>query len=381
MKWAFTICKVFGIRIRLHATFLLLVLWVMWAAYMDAGAAGAWWGLVFVAAAFACVALHELGHSVVAQRLGVRVSAITLLPIGGVAALRSIPEKPAHEIAITVAGPLVNVAIFGMLYVVGYYAPFDVPYYPGLVGFPGLPMSLAELIGALLSVNKLMVVFNLVPAYPMDGGRLLRATLASMIPFPRATSVAAKIGRTIAMSTVIACLLVPDRVEAYLGTSPLMLGIIGLMIFLAAGSEAQAIRLRGMLRGATVGQVMNPEFVRVTPDETAADCFRKIYRTSQDDFPVMTDGQLLGLLTREDVLEAMRQSGGPARAGDLMQTCFHSLRPDVALEVAHEQMQAGRQRTFPVVCDGALVGLLTAENVQRYFAAQMELVNGGRRSK
>ncbi len=372
MKWAFTICRVFGIRIRLHATFLLLVLWVMAGAYAAAGAAGAWWGLVFVAAAFACVALHELGHSVVAQRFGVRVSAITLLPIGGVAALRSIPEKPSHEIAITVAGPLVNVAIFGVLYVVGYYAPFDAPYYRGLVSFPGLPMSLADLIGALLSLNKLMVVFNLIPAYPMDGGRLLRATLASLMPFTRATAVAANVGRGIAVIFMVL---------GFLWTGGLVLGIIGALIFFAAGSEQQAIRLRSILRGATVGQVMNPEFARVTPDATAADCYEKIYRSSQDDFPVMADGQLLGLLAREDVLETMRQGAGLARAGDLMRTIYHRVRPDMALEVAHEQLQAGRRRTFPVELDGAVVGLLTAENVQRYFAAKVELSEGRRRRK
>lgn len=376
MKWAFTICKVFGIRIRLHATFLLLVLWAMWAGWVDAGRAGMWWAVVLVMASFVCVAMHELGHSVVAQRLGVRVSSITLLPIGGVAALRSIPEKPSHEIAITIAGPLVNVALFGVLFVIAWYAPFEVPplfapYYWGL-GLPWLPAGIGELLGALLFINQLMVVFNLIPAYPMDGGRLLRATLACVMPFTRATAVAANVGRVIAAVFIGIGFLWPEN---------LVLGVIGVLIFFAAGGEQQAIRLRSILRGATVGQVMNPAFVRVTPEETAAACFEKIYRSGQDDFPVMTDGRLLGLLAREDVLEAMRQGAGEARVGGLMRSFYHSVRPDVALEMAHEQMRAGRRRTFPVVSDGLVVGLLTAENVQRYFAAQVEMAEGGRRRK
>jgi len=376
VKWGLPICKVFGIRIRLHATFLLLVLWAMWAGGVEAGAQGMGWAVGLVMAAFVCVALHELGHSVVAQRLGVQVSSITLLPIGGVAALRSIPEKPSHEIAITLAGPLVNVAIFGVLFVVAWYAPFEVPplfvpYYWGL-GLPRLPVGIGELLGALLFINQLMVLFNLIPAYPMDGGRLLRAMLAVVMPFARATAVAANVGRGIAALFVAVAFLWPEL---------LVFGIIGVLIFFAAGSEQQAIRLRSILRGATVGQVMMRDFVRVTPETTAAECFEKIYRSSQDDFPVMADGRLLGLLGREAVVEAVGRGAGHMRAGDLMQTVYHSVQPDAALEMAHEQMRAGRRRTFPVVSEEGVVGLLTAENVQRYFAAQVELEEGGRRRK
>jgi stage IV sporulation protein FB len=370
MKWAWTICMVFGIRIRLHVTFLLLVAWVMAEAYLGAGPAGAWWGLLFVCCTFACVAIHELGHSVVAKKLGVQVGSITLLPIGGVAALRSIPEKPSHEIAITIAGPLMNVIIFGVLYVIGYYAPFMVPYYPGLMQFLGLPLGIGELIGALLVINQWMVLFNLIPAYPMDGGRLLRAALAGVLPYPRATSIAARVGRAIAVLFVLASVFWPGH---------FILGVIGVLIFLAAGSEEQTVRMRSVLRGVPVDNVMNPVFSHVTPNDTAGECLRLMYRTAQEDFPVLADGQLVGLMTRDGVVQGMRQDGGEGRIGDLMLTRFLTVPPDALLEQVYEQMLATGQKTVPVVQDGRLLGLLAQENVHRFFMVRDALARSGRR--
>ncbi len=356
MKWSLTIAKVFGIRIRVHFTFLLLLLLVE-GEWSEAGWVAAAWSAIFIVATFTCVALHELGHSLVAQRFGVKVSSITLLPIGGVAALRSIPQKPAHEIAITVAGPLVNVVIFAVLYAVAVWVPFKVPYYPGLMLTPGLPTSWAELIGVMLLVNKLMIAFNLIPAYPMDGGRLFRASLACWLPYPRATAIAATLGRTISIGFVVYGL--------YQGL--ILLCVIGVIIFFAAGAEEKTVRVHSALQDVGVGTIMTPVFVTVGPDDAASDCKPWIFQRGQDDFPVMADGYLVGLLTREAVLEAARQAGGAARAADLMTKDFPCTRPDAPVSAVHDAMLAAGQRTVPVMEDGRLVGLLTLDNISRYF--------------
>ena len=357
MKWSLTVASAFGIRIRVHFTFLLLLLWIVVEARAAAGWGAAAWGVAFIVATFTCVALHELGHSVVAQQFGVKVGSITLLPIGGVAALRSIPQKPAHEIAITLAGPLVNVAIFGVLFVAAVLAPFDVPYYPGLMTLPALPIGGAELMGALLLVNKWMIAFNLIPAYPMDGGRLFRAVLAKWLPYPRATAVAATIGQVISGGFILYGLWEPGW---------LMLAVIGVMIFLAAGAEEKSVRLQSTLRDVEVGRIMTPVFVTVVPDDTAASCLPWVFQRGQDDFPVVADDRLLGMLTRGAVLGAAEQNSA-ARAAELMTTSFSCTRPDAPVAAVHETMQAGGQRTVPVIEDGRLVGLLTLDNINRYF--------------
>ena len=359
MKWSLTIARAFGIRIRVHFTFLLLLLWIVVEARAVAGWGAAAWGVAFIVATFTCVVLHELGHSVVAQRFGIRVSSITLLPIGGVAALRSIPQKPAHEIAITVAGPLMNVLIFVVLYAVAVWLPFEVPYYPGLMTLPDLPIGVAELIGALLLVNKWMVVFNLIPAYPMDGGRLFRAVLAWWLPYPRATAIAAGVGQVISGGFVVVGLL----------TGWFFLTIIGVLIFFAAGAEEKTARLRGALQDVEVGKVMSPVFATVGPDDAAGGCAPWIFQRGQDDFPVVADGRLLGLLMRDAVLEAARQNGA-ARAAELMTTKFSCTRPDALVATVHDVMQSSGQRTVPVIEDGRLVGLLTLDNINRYFAVR-----------
>lgn len=359
MKWSLTIARAFGIRIRVHFTFLLLMLWVVVEERATAGWGAAAWGVAFIVTTFTCVLLHELGHSVVAQRFGVKVSSITLLPIGGVAALRSIPQKPAHEIAITVAGPLVNVLIFAGLYAIYCWAPDRVPYFPGLVLIPGLPMDWGGLIGVLLLVNKWMIAFNLIPAYPMDGGRLLRAILARWLPYPRATAIATTVGQVIA-GVFIVCGLYEYK-EGWI-----LLAVIGVLIYFAAGAEGNASRLRGTLQDVEVGKIMTPVFVTVGPNDAVDDCAPWIFRRGQDDFPVVADGRLLGLLTRDAMLEAARQDGSK-RAVDLMTADFCRTRPDAQVVGVYDVMQTSGQRTVPVMDGDQLVGLLTLDNINRYF--------------
>jgi CBS domain-containing protein len=231
-----------------------------------------------------------------------------------------------------------------------------VRYYPGLTTLPDLPFSVGELIGALLLVNKWMVVFNMIPAYPMDGGRLFRAVLAKWLPYTRATAIAAKVGQVFSVGFVVIGLL----------TDWFFLAVIGVLIFLAAGAEEKTVRLRDALQKVRVGNVMSPVFITVGPDDAAGGCAPWIFKRGQDDFPVVADGRLVGMLTQRAVLEAARRNG-PVRAAELMTTVSFCARPDEPVAEVHDSMQASGQRTVPVMDDDRLVGLLTLDNINRYY--------------
>ena len=239
MKWSLPIGRIFGISLRLHVTFLIFLAFIAYAGFTDEGLSGAGWAVAMFCSVFACIALHELGHSVVAQELGVQVKSITLLPIGGVAALRSIPENPWHEIAITVAGPMVNVAIACAL------IPFT--------GMPShwlivdMPRSFHGLLLTLTQANITLFAFNCIPAFPMDGGRLLRAVLALVLPYRQATTIAAMVGQGLAILFVVVGLKIS-----------FWLILIGAFIFLGAEGEERVVRMRSALRDLNVQDVMRP---------------------------------------------------------------------------------------------------------------------------
>ena len=366
MRWSISLGRVFGIALRVHVTFLLLLGWAAYAGYAEHGSEGMWWALLMIVSIFVCVGLHELGHSVVAQRLGVQVRSITFLPIGGVAGMRSIPENPRHELAITVAGPLVNVVIALLLTLVpmGLKWPRADDFWPY---FP--PRDLASFLESLLRANLLMVIFNLIPAFPMDGGRILRALLAMKLRYVRATAIAVTVGQAIAVLFFVYGL--------YRG-SP-MLPIIGFFIFWGAETEERMVRMRALLRDMEVDDVMNRNFVAVSPQDTIAQCLEKIYQTGQEDYPVLDNGKLVGLLTRRDILQAVHEHGTAVAVVERMRHDFKTISPRASLTKAHEELLASGHTTFPVMDDGQLVGLLGHDNISRYFLLANEI--GQRRGK
>ncbi len=363
MKWSIPLGRVFGIAIRIHATFLLLLGYVAWLGYGERGSNGMFWAVLMILAIFLCVGLHELGHSVVAQRLGVQVRGITFLPIGGVASMRSIPENPRQELAITVAGPLVNVVIaVGLLLV---FRGLHFSLWPGSDEFwPSFPpRNTWMFLESLLRANVLMVVFNLIPAFPMDGGRILRALLAMAMRYLRATAVAVTVGQAIAVLFFVYGIL----------HGSLMLPIIGFFIFWGAETEERMVRMRAVLRDLEVEDVMNRQFTPVGPHDTIAQCLEKIYQTGQEDFPVLDNGQLVGLLGRNEILQTVHAHGTNVPVAMAMRTAFKAVSPRTRLTNVHEEMMAGESRTFPVMDDGQLVGMLGRDNISRYFLLATEI--------
>jgi Zn-dependent protease/predicted transcriptional regulator len=343
----------------LHVTFLIFLAFIGYGGLMEEGWSGAAWAVALFSSIFACIALHELGHSVVAQQLGVQVKSITLLPIGGVAALRNIPENPWHEIAITLAGPMVNAAIAGAL------IPFTG--LPSHVLFVATPQDVHSLLLTLVQANITLFLFNFIPAFPMDGGRLLRAVLALVLSYRRATAVAATVGQGLAILFILAGL-----------KFSFWLVIIGMFIFMGAEGEERIVRMRSFLHELDVEEIMSRDFVVLTPHTNVGEGLRMVYQTGQDDFPVMDGDRLAGLVSRAAMVETANEISPQLVVAEVMDTDVPVVSPqDKVLHVYEEMMNEGR--TCLAVVDGdRVVGLLGPENISRYLLVQSSLKRPGR---
>jgi Zn-dependent protease/predicted transcriptional regulator len=362
MRWSLPVGRVFGISLRLHVTFLMLLAWVGFEAFGVGGFAAAKWELLRVGLIFVCIALHELGHSVVAQQLGVQVKSITLLPIGGVAALRSLPENPWHEIAITIAGPMVNAAIAAAL--------LPIAGFPALADLARIPHDLGGLLRALAGANIILFVFNFIPAFPMDGGRLLRAVLALVLPYVRATVIAAFVGQGLAIAFVL----------AGLKTGQWLLMIIGVFIFLGAEGEEKMVKMRSLLRDLDVEDVMTREFTALAPTDSVARGLEMVYQTGQDDFPVMDGDRLLGMVSRQDLLAAVNRHGMHAAVADVMEVNVPAVPPLAKVSRVQDELFNEGWGSLPVMQEGRLIGLLGSDNITRYILVQSSLKSARRRA-
>jgi Zn-dependent protease/CBS domain-containing protein len=346
---------VFGISLRLHLTFIIFLAFIGYVGFMDAGPSGAGWAVAMFSSVFVCVALHELGHSVVAQQLGVKVKSITLLPIGGVASLRSMPENPLHEIAITLAGPMVNAAIAcALLPLTG------LPSHWLLVSMPrdfhGLLLSLAQ-------ANITLFLFNFIPAFPMDGGRLLRAVLALVLPYRRATTIATTLGQGLAILFVVAGLKLS-----------LWFVLIGAFVFLGAEGEERVVRTRSALRHLEVDDVMSRTVATLAPSDRVSRGVELVYRTGQDHFPVLDEGRLVGIVARPELIEAMNTQGANTPVTAIMETEVTLASPREKLVHACEEIVNGaKTNAVVVVDDGQLVGMVSRENIDRYLSLQSSI--------
>ena len=355
MSWSFPIGKLFGSEIRVHVTFFLLLLWIGVSHYQQGGAQAAVEGLAFILALFACVVAHEFGHALAARRYGIRTPDITLLPIGGLARLERMPEKPSQEIVVALAGPAVNVVIAVAL-ILMMNTRFDFEALQSLDN-PALSFMMR-----LASVNIFLVVFNLIPAFPMDGGRVLRAVLALWYPRPRATNIAARIGQALAFVFGFVGLM---------GGNPLLI-FVAIFVYLAATAEAQSVGMQDVTRSLGVGDAMITHFETLGPQSTIADAAGLLLRTTQHEFPVVDGGgRLRGFLTRNAMVQALSKSGPTTPVVDAMTgdipTTQHVGRLDEALKLLQEKQAPA---IGVVDAEGRLVGYVTAENIGELMMVQ-----------
>jgi Zn-dependent protease/CBS domain-containing protein len=352
MSWSLPIFRIAGIQLRIHITFLLLIAWLAFGYYAQGGSAVALSRVIFVLLLFLCVVLHEFGHAFAAKAFGINTPDITLLPIGGVARLERMPEEPVQELIIAVAGPLVNVVIALGLFVAG--------------GSQVLlnPASLegGTLIAQLFVINIMLVLFNLLPAFPMDGGRVLRALLATRLSYARATQVAATVGQGFAFIFGFMGLF---------GPNPFLL-FIALFVYIGASQEAALAQMKDVSRRFPVSSAMVREFRTLSEDASLQEAVDALLATSQHDFPVVGDtGNVAGLLTRQDLIAALRKNDPALRVGDVMRRDIPTVTTGTRFEEAFRIMQECNCPAVPVLDRmKRLVGLLTPENVTELMMVQ-----------
>ena len=347
-----------GTSVRLHLTFALLIAWIATIYGMQGGPRAAVYGIVFIVILFACVVLHEFGHIFAARRYGIKTPDITLLPIGGVARLERIPEKPMQEFWVAVAGPAVNVVIAGALFIVLVILNqasqlLQVRWFHG-------PFLLQ-----LMWVNLLIVGFNLLPAFPMDGGRVLRALLATRIGRRRATAVAANIGQAMAILFGIVGFF----------WNPFLI-FIAIFVYLGAQSEAAHVEAQSALAGLQVRDAMMTRFRTLSVEDSLGKAVEELLAGSQQDFPVLESGRVAGILRRNDLVRALAGGHREARVRDAICRDCPAVKDTDALAQTVEAMRQGQCGTLPVMTNGELIGLLTLENISEVVMVNAALAQG-----
>lgn len=356
MKWSWRIGKIAGIDVYVHATFLILLAWIGLGEFFRSGDLGAVAASVgFMLTVFFIVVLHELGHALTARRYGIKTKDIVLLPIGGVARLEKMPENPRHEIAVGLAGPAVNVVLaLGIAGVVTLLSGVDTLFRVDVLEKGFLPR--------LVWVNVFLAVFNMIPAFPMDGGRVLRALLALRMDRVRATQVAAHLGQALALLMGLLGLFF----------NPVLV-FIALFIWMGAAEENSMTQMSSALHGIPVEHAMVTEFHVLRPDEALDIPTARILAGFQADFPVVDGVRVVGVLTREDLLKALADRGIESRVSEAMQTEFQIAHPGESLEGALARLQDCKCRSMPVLMGERLVGMVTLDNVSELLMVQTAL--------
>ena len=353
MKWSLKLGKLLGIDVYLHFTFLLLLAFLgvyYWRATHDVGAALS--GVAFVVALFGCVVLHELGHALMARRYGILTRDITLLPIGGIARLARMPEKPMQELWVALAGPAVNVVI-AILLLVGLAVT------GGFTPVEELGVTGGSFWQRLMGLNLVLVAFNLLPAFPMDGGRVLRALLAMRLGRRRATVIAAKVGQGMA---ILFCI-----VGFYY--SPFLI-FIGIFVYLGAQAEVGLVEMQSALSGLRVRDAMMTRFRTLAAGDTLAKAVDELLAGSQQDFPVLDQDKPIGILRRNVLVKALSEGRcDDAVTAGMSREC-ETVDETALLKNVLESMRERQCATMAVVADGRMVGLLTLENI-----SEMIMVN------
>jgi Zn-dependent protease/predicted transcriptional regulator len=347
MKWSLKVGELAGTVIYVHVTFFVLLAWIGVAGGLEKGSiAAAAEAVAFTTTLFACVVLHEFGHAFMARHFGIRTRDIVLFPFGGMGRLERIPEVPSQELLVALAGPAVSVAIAAALFAalrlqgstpqLEEFATGDVPF-----------------VERLMFINAGLAIFNLLPAFPMDGGRVLRALLAMRIDYVHATEVAARTGQTIAVLFAIVGALMPN---------PILI-IIALFVWMGAAGEAGLVQIKGALRGATADTAMRTDFGTLVPNDARAMAAELAVRHAQADLPVLVNGHVVGLLTRRDLLRWLSEDGADRTAGDVMHRAFETVARSEPLDTVFGRLSLEPDKTLLVTEHGRLVGLVGLDEI------------------
>ncbi|MFA5499665.1 MAG: site-2 protease family protein [Candidatus Omnitrophota bacterium] len=345
MKGSIRLFKLFGISINIHITFLLLLIFFL--------SGGIKW-LVLILGVFCFVTLHEICHSLVAKSYGIEVREITLLPIGGIASMSAMPEKPHQEFFISIAGPLFNLVVVAVFYIpiknllgpeVLFYRPLSTATWPLTISY-------------LYWINLILAIFNLIPAFPMDGGRVLRSLLAQKMGYQRATKVAVNLGHIFAL------------IFAYFGIVGfnIILIAIAVFIYMAASNEELQVDLKETLKKFKVKDILSADFFTVNSDTTLSKVLELIFHSHQEDFPVIEAEETVGFVTRYDIMAGMHRLGAQAMVKEVMRKDFPKVSDTDLLTEVQKIMGENDLRALPVFRGGKIAGVVTLEDIGRVYA-------------
>jgi Zn-dependent protease/predicted transcriptional regulator len=363
MKWSWKIGTFTGIAVYVHATFVLLLGWIAlthWMQYQSL--IPTLTGVAFILALFLCVVLHEYGHALAARTFGIATKDITLLPIGGLARLERIPDKPNHELWVALAGPAVNVVIAALLAaylsLTGHFQPVQ-----------QIGLTHGMFLERVMFANLFLVGFNMIPAFPMDGGRVLRALLAKRMEYVRATRIAASVGQGLAFAF------------GFLGlfTNPFLV-FIAFFVWIGAAQEAAIAETKSVLGSVSARDAMIPEFRTLSPRDELSQAVKLVLNGWQQDFPVVDQGRVVGMLLRSDMIATLA-------TGDVHSTVEHTMRRDFPVASPSEpvpsvfaRLHEAEATTVSIVEEGRLVGVITLENMTEYMMIHAALDNAKKKS-
>ena len=343
-----------GIRVFVHWTFLILPAWIAYGGFSEGHSVEQILGHIgLVLIVFFCVVLHEFGHALTAQRFGIATRDITLLPIGGVASLERMPEEPRQEFLITVAGPLVNLVIAGLGFLVIVAMGLSVFLSDAVLGADTWTEVLSFIVGA----NLLLFLFNLIPAFPMDGGRIFRSLLSMRLPREKATRIAAGLGRVLAIGFAV---------YGLMNGQP-FLALIGVFIFFAAGAEARNVRQQTMLRGIRVHEVMRTRFWALPGEATVQQAVEELLAGGDKVLLVMDDGRYKGILQRDDLMQAVTAGRAASRLDESELHVPPAVSPVDGAHASYQTMLMGQHPILPVVENERVIGILEPENLAEYL--------------
>ncbi len=354
MSWSLTIGRFGATTVRVHLIFFLLLAWIGVSAWQQGGVPAAGDSVLLIVLIFGCVVLHEFGHILMARRFGIETPDVIFLPIGGVARMPRMPEKPMQELAVAVAGPMVNVIIAFFLFLIlgtiqsGSLAHIDDPR--------------LSLLARLAAVNVFLVLFNMIPAFPMDGGRVLHALLAMKFGYARATQLAASLGQVLAFGL------------GFLGLfgNPLLI-FIAIFVYIAAAGEAQLSAFNEAARKRSVGEAMETRFNTISIEANLAAAIDTLLATAQHEFPVVDAfGKRMGLIVREDILSALKNRDREASITTFMRAPVATVQPTIPLESVLDRLRGPQAAAVGVTdSEGVLVGLLTRQNLGEMMIIKM----------
>lgn len=351
MGWSYRIATVRGIALRVHATFAFIVL-IAAANWASLGVAGMAFGAALILLLFACVTLHEFGHAVAAQRYGIPVREIVLLPIGGIAFLGRATRHPVQELVIAAAGPAVNVAIIVLL--VPVLALLDEPFSlaPAMLRPDHATLSLGQALQWLVGANVSLILFNLIPAFPLDGGRMLRGALGLFADWSTATRWATGVGRGLALAMGAWGVI----------TGQFMLVLIAVIIFAAAGQTAADERSHAVLSTQLVGDACNRHAIVLGEDDRVGTVTRYLLTSYQPDFAVLRGGQFLGVVRRSHVLQALARQSGDRRVTEIMAGC-PAVPAYLTLDDTRRVLGEAGTAVAAVFDEHGFVGLVSLEDI------------------